>query len=159
VVKYVFALLLAGVVLSAGCSRVKLGYPWLDWLLERQVNRYLDLKPDQERQADAAIDAYHVWHRTVMLPRYARFLRQQARAVRSGPLTGDQISTAVSGIEDLYRHTMVRALEIVAALVADQDFQQIDHLERTLAERHTELSPTSTEEGQNRTQMGYNSLL
>src|SRR5690606_28205215 len=68
---------LAATLLS-GCSSLKLMYSFADDLVERQVNRYVDLDRDQARLVDRSLDRYFEWHRRNMLPRYASFLREVA---------------------------------------------------------------------------------
>lgn len=69
---------------TASCSRVRLTYPWLDWVLEGQAERYLDLDDQQERMLEGLADDYVGWHRRVMFPRYASYLRGLAGNARAG---------------------------------------------------------------------------
>lgn len=130
------------VVLVAGvssCSMVRLAYGWADWLLERQVNRYLDLTSQQSNDAQRAIDAYVQWHRTTMLPRYAQFLRRQAQLHRSGTFDTKAFDAARREINDLYAATVEPAVPTVVALVKAQSAPQLNHLEEALRERHSEI--------------------
>jgi hypothetical protein len=128
---------------SAGCSRVKVAYTWLDWVLERQAHQYLDLTRDQSDAAEKAIDAYLVWHRSTILPQYARFLHGTAGALRAGPMDEAQFAGWYDRLHRLYEQTMAGAIEVMADLLCDQSSGQITHLEEALAHRQEEVAEST----------------
>lgn len=52
-----------------GCS-TKVGYYFLDWVIEWKLEEYVTLDDKQEKQFELTLDAFLVWHRTQELPRY-----------------------------------------------------------------------------------------
>ncbi len=131
-------------VCCAGCSRVELAYPWLDWALEREAVRYLRLTGEQRAALANRIDDYHAWHRATMLPRYAAFLRAQAAASARGPITAAQLAAIDASVAELFRQTLTPLVAQTAELLAGQSLGQIDHLAERLAERHRELIDEAT---------------
>ncbi len=133
-------------LLTAGCSRIKTAYTWLDWVLERQAHQYLDLTREQSDAAEKAIDSYLAWHRSTMLPRYAQLLRVEAASVRAVPIDRAHFDRANTELRALYEQTMGGVIELMADLLVDQAPEQIEHLDDALAERHRELVEESQED-------------
>jgi hypothetical protein len=130
-----------------GCSRVKLAYDWLDWALEYQAAKYLDLDEVQESAAEAAVDDYLDWHRRSMLPCHAVLLRSVARAQRAGSFDGAAFDTAWADLRAMYDETMTRMAPPLAELLTSQSKEQLAHFEERLAERQAELVDERKERG------------
>lgn len=76
---------------TPGCSNVKLAYPLMDLLIERQVQPFLK---DQRTQklAEVEIERFVEWHTREILPRYAALLRGAASRLEADQL--DQAAVA-----------------------------------------------------------------
>lgn len=127
-------------LLCAGCSRVKLGYPWADWLLERRIGSYLDLDGKQEGLAEKRVAEFLVWHRGKALPGYAAFLRKSADHAGRGALDPETFEQVFGELDALYRETMRATVPGMAELFALQKAEQIDHFEKYVAEEQAELA-------------------
>jgi hypothetical protein len=133
------ALVAALAATSISCSRVKLAYEWLDWALEYQAGKYLDLDDVQEAATETAVADYLAWHRRAMLPRHAVLLRNVARAQRSGTFDSAAFRSAWDELSAIYDETMTHMAAPVAELLSSQSREQLAHFEARLAERQAEL--------------------
>lgn len=123
----------------AGCSSVKLMYTFADTLVERQVNRYLDLNRDQKRLVDRNIDLYFAWHRQQMLPRYSQFLREIAAAHRDKPASPEVIAHHWKKGRALWEATVRGAVPLMAPVMASLSPQQVRTMQERLRERGEEI--------------------
>jgi hypothetical protein len=132
-VRLIAALLVA--CLLSGCSMVRLAYESADSYLRYRAGAYLDVHGEQADELDAAIDAFHDWHRKQALPQYARFAGEAAQRVDDG-LTPEDL---VWGYDSLIAQTRIglrEAARRIAPLLGRLDAQQIAHIESRLAEEN-----------------------
>jgi len=80
------AFVVAGCLLLAGCSMVRVGYENLPTLAMWQVGKYLSLDAEQKRLVTARLGSVHDWHRSTQLSDYAQLLRSIQRQVATGPI-------------------------------------------------------------------------
>jgi len=68
--------IVAGIVvaLSIGCSRIEIGYRYLDWLVGQYVERYVDLTGEQRRIVSQEIDTLKHRHCREFFPRIVQLL-------------------------------------------------------------------------------------
>ena len=131
--RLIVALLVA--CLLSGCSMVRLAYESADSYLRYRAGAYLDVHGEQADELDAAIDAFHDWHRKQALPQYARFAGEAAQRVDDG-LTPEDL---VWGYDSLIAQTRIglrEAARRIAPLLGRLDAQQIAHIESRLAEEN-----------------------
>ena len=85
--------LMAAVLLAAGCSSVRFTYNHGDTLLYWWMNNYLDLDSDQSGWLKRDIDNLFQWHRKTQLKDYVQLLangqRQLAGSMTAADLAGD----------------------------------------------------------------------
>lgn len=131
--RLIAALLVA--CLLAGCSMVRLAYESADSYLRYRAGAYLDVHGEQADELDAAIDAFHDWHRKQALPQYARLAGEAAQRVDDG-LTPEDL---VWGYDSLIAQTRIglrEGAQRIAPLLGRLDAQQIAHIESRLAEEN-----------------------
>lgn len=130
--KRLLVVLACAVALTA-CSAAKLGYLNADWLLVRQVDRYLDLDRAQRDWLQQRIDAHIDWHRRDELPRIEAMLASMRQRVEAG-LTADDVDWMLDESRHRYRALARRLLPDMVVVLHGLEDAQIDHLERALRE-------------------------
>lgn len=128
-----FLLALAAASLLAGCSMVRLAYENADSYVRWRAGYYLDVHGEQAEELDAAIDAFHEWHRRTALPQYAKLAAEAAQRVADGVAPED----LVWGYDSLgaqVRASLREAAARAAPVLAKLDAKQIAHFESRLAE-------------------------
>lgn len=130
----VLAALLAACVL-AGCSMVRLAYENADSYLRWRAGYYLDVHGEQADELDAAIDAFHEWHRQQALPEYARLAAEAAQRVGDG-VTPEDLVWGYDSLVAQSRIGLREAAQRIAPLLGRLDAQQIAHIESRLAEEN-----------------------
>lgn len=114
---------------------VRLAYENADAYLRYRAGTYLDVHGEQAQELDAAIDAFHDWHRKQALPEYARLAGEAAQRVGDGIAPED----LVWGYDSLIaqsRTGLREAAQRIAPLLGRLDAQQIAHIESRLAEEN-----------------------
>lgn len=124
---------LAMAVAMTACSAAKLGYLNADWLLVRQVDRYLDLDSEQRDWLQDRIESHIEWHRRDELPRIDAMLSSMRERVESG-ITAEDVGWMLDESRHRYRALARRLLPDVVVVLHGLDDEQIDHLERELRE-------------------------
>ncbi|OGH01653.1 MAG: hypothetical protein A2600_11850 [Candidatus Lambdaproteobacteria bacterium RIFOXYD1_FULL_56_27] len=130
--------LLALAVLLAGCSSLRLGYPWADWYLLRQVNSYFDLTGPQKKEAKARIAQLALWHRTQELPEYAAYLTEIGAKVDQG-LTRPDLDRFFARYQELRHRFYAGLVGQAAPWMAGLEPGQFGLLQKKLAEENQEL--------------------
>lgn len=128
--------LLMVVVLAAAmtaCSAAKLGYLNADWLLVRQVDRYLDLDSEQRDWLQQRLESHIDWHRRDELPRIEAMLSSMQDRIEFG-LTAEDVNWMLDESRHRYRVLARRLLPDMVIVLHGLDDGQIDHLERELRE-------------------------
>lgn len=123
------------ICLLSGCSMVRLAYENADSYLRYRANTYLDVHGEQAQELDAAIDAFHEWHRRQALPEYARLAGEAAQRAGDGVAPED----LVWGYDSLIAQARIglrEAAQRIAPLLGRLDAQQIAHIESRLAEEN-----------------------
>lgn len=131
-----FALLLLG-----GCSSVRLAYGYLDWWMDRTLNKYLNLEGPQEDLLSQRVDEFHRWHRQTQLPRYADYLDQLAAEVDS---PAETVPTRLIEIEkktdELWNSSITMLSDLLLPILLQLDDAQITQLaENARKEREKSL--------------------
>jgi hypothetical protein len=96
---------------------VTLFYTFADTAIEHQITHYLDVDDDERAEIGDKVDALMRWHRTEMLPRYARFLRAQAAIVESGEVTRETVTTSYEQVRELMNATLQGAYAPAASIL------------------------------------------
>ena len=79
----VLMLCVLALLLTGGCSLVRLGYSQLDTIAGWMAHDYFDLEATQREAFRQRFERLHAWHRREQLPEYAQFLSEtRSRAQR-----------------------------------------------------------------------------
>ncbi|WP_220767652.1 DUF6279 family lipoprotein [Shewanella sp. MBTL60-007] len=119
-----YALLL---VTLLGCS-TKMGYYFLDWLIEWKLEEYVTLNNQQQKQFQHDLEQFLIWHRTEELPRYEKQLLQLALAFEKQTLTPQLWAQHVEQAKSHWARTLEFVTPSLVALMSsfsDKQVQQV----------------------------------
>jgi hypothetical protein len=129
-------LLVAMMVLVAGCSAIRLTYNHGDTLLYWWLNAYLDLDSDQSDWVKKDIDNLFQWHRTTQLRDYAGLLSKMQRQLADGNVTQDELLSDYRDIKARTELLAFKALPQLADLAMSIKPDQIDQMEKKFAKNN-----------------------
>ena len=130
--------LLGLAALLTGCSSLRLGYPWADWYLLRQVNGYFDLTDLQKKEAKERIARLALWHKTQELPAYADYISRIGAGVDQG-LTRPDLDRFFARYQELRRRFYAGLIGEAAPWMASLEPGQFGVLQKKLAEENQEM--------------------
>ena len=121
------------------CSAVRLAYTQAPALAQWRIDSYLDLSGEQAARVRADMESLHRWHQQIQLPRQLAQLRDVQRQ-----LVGDLSPSTACAAYEAFR---ADALELLSRgeptlvwLALDLKSEQIDHLQRHLAQQRKEAA-------------------
>ena len=94
------------IVSLAGCSQLQILYGNGAYLIESNVEDYLNQTDEDSFKLKKNIERLLKWHRTEMLVSYSRFLDEQIFMLKKGAVTKKQIIGAVRNIRMLIEKTL-----------------------------------------------------
>ena len=122
-------LVLAGALLLAGCSTLRLAYTQASTLIHWWVDGYLDLDAAQGTALREASERWLVWHRSRQLPEVAATLREAGLAWRSeAPLSPAQVCHWSAQARRWADAGLAQALPDLARLATRLQPAQLQHL-------------------------------
>ena len=135
-------LLMLLLLLSSGCSMIRVGYGHFDSVAAWMVHDYFDLNADQRDLFAQRFERLHSWHRQTQLPEYAQFLGDiQTRAKRG--LRDSDLLWLVDGSKQRYARIAARgaadAADLLTTLTPEQVEtlrQQVDKANRKFMREH-----------------------
>ncbi|ABZ77015.1 conserved hypothetical protein [Shewanella halifaxensis HAW-EB4] len=95
-----------------GCS-TKMGYYFLDWVIEWKLEEYVSLTSGQQAQFDSALNQFLIWHRAEELPLYAKQLSQFSLEFEQASLTP---AVWAAQVEQLKQHWL-RTFEFIKPFI------------------------------------------
>ena len=129
------ALLMVAVLLSAGCSSVRLTYNHGDTLLYWWLNNYLDFDSDQSGWLKKDIDQLFQWHRTTQLKDYVQLLANGQRQL-AGTLSAADLMANYDNIKARTELLVLKALPELADLARSVRPEQIAQMEQKFAKNN-----------------------
>ena len=126
-------LIIAVVVLAAGCSRTGLLYDNGAWLAQRWASGLVDPNDDQREAWKDPFSAWMVEHRRDLLPEVVFLLKTAETEIARG-LHRDRLNCLLDSIDLVYREHARRAVALATVVLRDITPEQIDHLADELAE-------------------------
>ncbi|SDJ66795.1 hypothetical protein SAMN04488540_11186 [Ferrimonas sediminum] len=121
-----WVVIVALAVVLSGCS-TKFVYNWLDWIIEWQVEDYVDLDRGQERQLQAMIDDLMEWHRYSELPRYHAQL-QRLRTQLDHGFSAEDAQAHITELEQHWFHIFDHLLPKLVPLLQSFSDQQVTQM-------------------------------
>jgi hypothetical protein len=118
-------------LLSSGCSMVRVGYGHFDSVAAWMVHDYFDLNAEQRDLFAQRFERLHTWHRQTQLPEYAQFLADFQSRARRGLRENDML-WLVDGAKQRYARIAVRGAADAADLLATLTPEQVEHLRQQI---------------------------
>lgn len=129
---------LAAAVLLSGCSKLRLGYEYADWLVIYSVEDNFDLEKTQRQRFKDGVESYFRWHRKAMLPQYADLLARAADSLGKG-LRPEGLDTGYSQFQVLYRKTMAPTVDRATDLLLSLSPTQVDQWQEKVKKKNQKL--------------------
>jgi hypothetical protein len=129
-------LLIALMVVAAGCSTIRFTYNHGDTLLYWWLNAYLDLDSDQSDWVKKDIDKLFQWHRSTQLRDYAGLLSKMQRQMGDGNVTQDELLSDYRDIKARTELLAFKALPELADLAMSIKPDQIGQMEQKFAKNN-----------------------
>jgi hypothetical protein len=129
-------LLIALMVVAAGCSTIRFTYNHGDTLLYWWLNAYLDLDSDQSDWVKKDIDKLFQWHRTTQLRDYAGLLAKMQRQMGDGTVTQEELLSDYRDIKARTELLAFKALPQLADLAMSIKPDQIAQMEQKFAKNN-----------------------
>jgi hypothetical protein len=129
-------LLVALMVVAAGCSTIRFTYNHGDTLLYWWLNAYLDLDSDQSDWVKKDIDNLFQWHRSTQLRDYAGLLTKMQRQMGDGNVTQEELLSDYRDIKARTELLAFKALPQLADLAMSIKPDQIGQMEQKFAKNN-----------------------
>lgn len=134
----IFGIALTAAVVLSGCSKLRLGYEYADWLVIYSVEDNFDLEKSQRQRFKDGVESYFRWHRKTMLPQYADLLARAADSLGKG-LRPEGLDTGYSHFQVLYRKTMEPTVGRATDLLLSLSPAQIDQWQEKVKKKNLKL--------------------
>ncbi|MCK7598370.1 DUF6279 family lipoprotein [Microbulbifer sp. CAU 1566] len=130
----VSVLLALALVLLAGCSSIRLVYGHLDWWMDRNLNKYLDLDGPQKALLQQRVDEFHRWHRQTQLPRYADYFEKLAKEVDDPDHSPQRLRQIEQEVDTFWQSSVVMLSDLMLPILVQLDNAQIEQLAENIQE-------------------------
>lgn len=134
----IIGIALAAAVLLSGCSKLRLGYEYADWLVIYSVEDNFDLEKAQRQRFKDGVESYFRWHRKAMLPQYADLLAHAADSLAKG-LRPEGLDTGYNQFQVLYRKTMEPTVDRATDLLLSLSPAQVDQWQEKVKKKNQKL--------------------
>jgi hypothetical protein len=129
--------LCAVVVLSAGCSALRVSYNQANWLAYRWMDAYVDFDANQEKSVKEAINAWFAWNRKSELKDYIDLLLKIEADIQADT-TPERTCGYWAAIRTRVDRASDRAVPAIASLSPTLTPAQIENIERRYAKTNAE---------------------
>jgi len=109
------------------------GYRNAPALISWRASSYFDLDSAQQAEFKARLERVHAWHRREQLPQMIGTLREARQRIER-PVSLADADWLIASMQDHYRQAVGRIVDESADLLATLKLEQIDALERELAD-------------------------
>ncbi|GEM_PF-2268226 len=134
---------LAVVLTATGCTKLRLGYEYADWLVIYSVEDNFDLDKNQRSRFKDDVASYFKWHRKIMLPAYAELLTWAADSVKNG-LRPSEIDSGYAQYQLLMRRTLEpvvsRGLTLLSSLTPEEIDDWVEKQKKKNQKFHKDFS-------------------
>ena len=123
----------------AACSSFKIMYDFADDYIKQEAKFFLKFDEQGEQHLNDQVDKMMEWHNTIMLPRYAAYLRQLANQLDHGLYGATAISKRMKDGRILLQNTVAGVAPYVARILVRQtNIENTEHLRLIIIERSEE---------------------
>ena len=123
----------------AACSSFKIMYDFADDYIKQEAKFFLKFDEQGEQHLNEQVDKMMEWHNTIMLPRYAAYLRQMANQLDHGLYGATAISKRMKDGRILLQNTVAGVAPYVARILVRQtNIENTEHLRLKIIERSKE---------------------
>jgi len=123
----------------AACSSFKIMYNFADDFIKQEAKFFLKFDEQGEQHLNDQVDKMMGWHNTIMLPRYAAYLRQLANQLDHGLYGATTITKGMKDGRILLQITVAGVAPYAARILVRQTIiENIEHLRVKLKERSKE---------------------
>ena len=123
----------------AACSSFKIMYDFADDYIKQEAKFFLKFDEQGEQHLNEQVDKMMEWHNTIMLPRYAAYLRQLANQLDHGLYGATAISKRMKDGRILLQNTVAGVAPYVARILVRQtNIENTEHLRLKIIERSKE---------------------
>ena len=126
-------------LLLSSCSATRVAYNNADVFLRWRANSYFDFHGEQSDELDRRIGVFLAWHRSRVLPQYARFAEEAGRRMLRGIKYAD-LDWGYDVFRAQVREALVAAAAEAAPLLDRLSPEQIAHFERRLADENRKFA-------------------
>jgi hypothetical protein len=130
--------LMALIVLAAGCSSLRLAYNHGDTLLYWWLNAYVDLDSDQKEWVKKDIDNLFSWHRKTQLNDYIQVLQNGQRQLAGNP-TAAELQADYNDIKSRTQLLLFKALPELADLARSLKPEQIAAMDKKFTSNNADF--------------------
>ena len=123
----------------AACSSFKIMYDFADDYIKQEAKFFLKFDEQGEQHLNEQVGKMMEWHNTIMLPRYAAYLRQLANQLDHGFYGATAITKGMKDGRILLQNTVAGVAPYVARILVRQtDIENTEHLRLKIIERSKE---------------------
>ncbi|NUQ80960.1 MAG: hypothetical protein HUU10_05045 [Bacteroidetes bacterium] len=134
--------LFAGLIISGGCSVLKIGYLQADFLGAMMVSRYLDLDATQSALLKLELKNLLSWHRSQEIPRYASKLDTWSRQALS-PISPNQYDMVLAEADSAWKRLVQKTISPAGMLLPRLTDAQVAQLKQSFAKENQKLLDSS----------------
>jgi truncated hemoglobin YjbI len=137
-------------LLSLNACSTKVSYFFLDWAIEWEVEEYVSLDKFQQKQFDALVKKFLIWHREVELPKYSAQLQDLQQLLQQDKLTTElwvsQVDQAKAHWSSIFHFLLPELVPMMASLSDEQVKEIITQLKKEEKELSDEYAGKSQAE-------------
>jgi truncated hemoglobin YjbI len=135
---------------SLNACSTKVSYFFLDWAIEWEVEEYVSLDESQQKQFNAIVKKFLVWHRQVELPKYSAQLQELLQLLQQDKLTTElwvsQVDQAKAHWFRIFHFLLPELVPMMASLSDEQVTEIIAQLKKEQQELSDEYAGKSQAE-------------
>jgi hypothetical protein len=135
---------------SLNACSTKVSYFFLDWAIEWEIEEYVNLDKSQQKQFDALVKKFLVWHREVELPKYSAQLQELLQLLQQDKLTPElwvsQVDQAKAHWFRIFHFLLPELVPMMASLSDEQVTEIIAQLKKEEQELSDEYAGKSQAE-------------
>jgi hypothetical protein len=135
--KMVAILGILSILLLAGCSSLRIGYYWADWIIVNQIDDMFDLDSAQTTKVKELVGEFHQWHQKEEIPRLITLL-EQVEEKAAGELNKEDLRWMEEESNAMKTRIVAQVADDISVFLTTLTDQQIDHLETALKEHNEE---------------------